>query len=35
MHVFTMISWMHQGLPIEISGHKRPPRPDLTQYANE
>lgn len=35
MHVFTMISWMHQGFPVEISGYNRPPRPDLTKYANE
>ena len=35
MHVYTMIHWMHQGLPVEISGYKRPPRPDLTKYANE
>lgn len=34
-HVYTMIHWMHQGLPVEISGYKRPPRPDLTKYANE
>lgn len=35
MHVHTMIHWMHQGLPIEISGYKKTPRPDLTKYANE
>ncbi len=35
MHVYTMILWMHEGLPVEISGYKRPPRPDLTKYANE
>ena len=35
MHVFTMIKWMHDGRPFEISGYKRSPRPDLTQYANE
>lgn len=34
MHVYTMILWMHEGLPVEISGYKRPPRPDLTKYAN-
>lgn len=35
MHVFTMIRWMHDGRPVKISGHKRTPRLDLTQYANE
>lgn len=35
MHVYTMILWMHEGLPVEISGYKRPPRPDLTKYAIE